>query len=89
MTEGQALVISGLEAVITASGKLTQRFLQLVSIIPGEGELGTILQDDAILAMKPGLQLLNAIDTDYRRAVDAQKLLGIELGFQTADCLAE
>lgn len=65
VTEGQALVISRLEAVITASGKLTQRLLELVSIIPGEGELGAVLQDDAILAMKPGLQFLDTIDTDY------------------------
>ena len=36
-------------------GQFSQRFLQLVAVVAGKGQLGSVLKDDAILAMKPGL----------------------------------
>ena len=66
MTERQSFVISRLETVITTLlRKSSQGFLQFVAIITREGELGAVLKNDAIFAMKPGLKLLDAVDTDY------------------------
>jgi len=42
-----------------------------------------------ILTMKPRLQLFDFVDPHYRRAMDAQELLGIQLGLETADSLAQ
>src|SRR6476659_3467810 len=39
--------------------------------------------------MKPGLQLLNKIEAHYRGAMDAHKLLGIELRFKTTNGLTK
>src|SRR5882672_1282015 len=87
VTEGQAPGTRRLEAVtiLVRFGnelvlrEFSQGFLQLVAMVAREGELGAVVQDDAILAMKPGLQFLNKIQTNYRRAMYADELLGIEL----------
>src|SRR6476646_3664809 len=39
--------------------------------------------------MKPGLQLLNKIEANYRGAMDAHKLLGIVLRFKTTNGLTK
>ena len=76
VTEWQALVTSRLEVVtigpICPIGpikldatlilrKFTKGFLQLVSMIAGESQLGPVLQNDAVLPVKPGLQFVNTI----------------------------
>ena len=58
-------------------------------MIAREGQLRAVLQDDAILPMEPRLQFLNEIEPNYRGAMDAHKLPGIELRFQTTDCFTK
>ena len=48
-------------------------------------QLRAVAQYDAVLVMKPGLKLTDAVDVDYRRSVNAKELCGVELGFESAD----
>jgi hypothetical protein len=45
---------------------------------PHQLAAGRIFQDDAILAVRPRLQLVDRVDVDDRRSVDARELAGIE-----------
>src|SRR5882724_59956 len=69
----------------SASGELTQSFLQTVPVVAGQGEFGAIVENDVILTMKPRLQFLDAIDTDYGGAMNAQELFWIQLGLEAGD----
>jgi hypothetical protein len=51
--------------------------------------LDAVLQDNAVFAMKPGLQLLDPINPHDGRAVNAQEFPRIELSLQAADGLAQ
>ena len=44
--------------------KTSQSFLQVLAVVTRERQLRSIQQDDAILAVKPRLQLFNAIYLD-------------------------
>ena len=67
---------------------VSDRFLQIRAVIAAQRELLPVLHDDAVLAMKPRLHLLDPIDLHNRRTVNSQKLFRVELLFQTADRLA-
>src|SRR6266480_7269035 len=54
-------------------------------MVTRERKLSAVSQDDAIFAMKPGLQLMDEIQTNYRGAMDANKFLGVELRLKAAD----
>src|SRR6266550_3637155 len=54
-------------------------------MIAREGQLRAVLQDDAILPMKPWLQFLDEIESDDRRAMDTHKLPGIKLRLKTTN----
>src|SRR6476469_4318082 len=45
-----------------------------VAIAPGQRELSAILEDDFVLAIRAGLQLLDAIQVNHRRSADSQKI---------------
>ena len=62
--------------------------LQICPVITTQSELLTVFHDDAILAMKPRLHLLDAIDLHDGGPVNSQELLRIELLFQTANRLS-
>src|SRR5687768_18393746 len=63
--------------------------LQIRAVIATQRELLPILHDDAILAVKPRLHLLDPIDLHDRRTMNPEELFRIELLFQTADRLAQ
>jgi hypothetical protein len=53
--------------------------VELVSIASGQRELSAAVEDDAVLAVKPGLHLLHAIYVYDRGTMNPQELPGIKL----------
>src|SRR5204863_9162651 len=68
---------------------IAERGLQLLSVAAREREPRAVLQEDVVLAVRPGLQLLDAVEPDDCGAVYAHELFGVELRFETRDCLAQ
>src|ERR1700681_4543833 len=71
------------------SERIANCFLQTRSIIPAQGELFAALEDDMVLPMKPRLEFFDFVDPHNRRAMDAQEFLGIQLGLEPTDSLAQ
>ncbi len=55
VTNGLRVVISGLGRVMTRSAQFPQRLLKSVAIVSRERELGAVVEDDVVFAMKPRL----------------------------------
>src|SRR5437588_6829320 len=68
---------------------VAERGLQLLAVAAREREPRAVLQKDVVLAMRPGLQLLDAVESDDCGAVYADELFGIELRFEAGDGLAQ
>src|SRR5262249_43559927 len=66
-----------------------QELAQSLAAAPAQHQLGAVLEDHSILIVKPRLQLADAVDVDDPRAMNASKLLRIELSFQAADRLTQ
>src|SRR5947199_317851 len=68
---------------------VAERGLQLLSVAAREREPRAVLQEVVVLAVRPGLHLLDAVEPDDRGAVYAYELFGVELRFEAGDCLAQ
>ena len=53
----------------------SQQVTKLFAVLPAEQQLRAVLQQDAVFTVKPGLQLLNTVEIDNGRAVNAQELI--------------
>ena len=56
----------------------------LVAVAAARRQPGAVVENHGELAVRPGLQLLDAIDIDNRRAVNAEKARGVELALHAA-----
>jgi len=81
--------LSGGGIIVRRSGRFAQQFAQLLAVIAARSQLRAVLQDDDVIAVKPGLQLFDTIEIDDDRAVDAEKFVGIEFGSQSGDRFAQ
>src|SRR5215468_6443927 len=63
-----------------------------VDITPSPSEFGFVFEDDFVFAMKPGEKLVNEIEANERRAVDADEEPGVERVLEifegTAKCVS-
>src|SRR5213075_2756116 len=64
-------------------------FVQALAITARQGQLHAFAQEDAILAVKPRLQFLYAINIDDSRAMHAHELARVELRFERRDGVAQ
>ena len=69
------------------SGKL-QRLLHFAQAA-GHGDALAVMQNDDVLAFEHRLEFFDVVEVDDGAAADAEKLLGIELGFEGTQGLAE
>lgn len=60
-----------------------------VALITAHAQLLTILQDDEVMTVEPGLDLADAADVDDGGAMDANELAGIQSGFESCQCLPD
>ena len=86
--------VVGMERTMTgwsgrAKSMLLQNALKFVAIRAAERQLGSIAQDDHIIAPKPRLQFFYAFDIHDYRAMNSIKFFGIEFGFNTVHCVAQ
>ena len=63
--------------------------LEIRSVVSTKRELLAVFHDDAVLAVKPGLHLLDLINLDNCRTMNAPELSRVELFLETADRLAQ
>src|SRR5215467_624633 len=68
---------------------LTQQFPQLRLEATAQAQLRAILQDHAVVAVVPGLKLLDALDVNDRGAMDTQESVRAEFYFEAVHGLAE
>ena len=50
--------------IVWSSGRFAQQFAQMLAIIAARSQLRAVLQDDDVIAVKPGLQLFDAFEVD-------------------------
>src|SRR5947207_11311856 len=74
---------------VLLSQGLPQQALKFGAIASAQGQLGAVLEDDFVVPMKPGLQLLDALEVNHGGAVNAQKLIGMQPGFQIIHGVAQ
>src|SRR5215510_9622659 len=65
--------------ILLARSQLAQELVQAVAVITAQAQLDAAAENDPPVAMGPRLQLLNAIDVDHPRTVDAREFARVEL----------
>src|SRR5262245_18798846 len=68
--------------------QLPQESVQPAAEIPAQTQLGAAAKNDPPVAMRPGLQFLNAIDIDQPGAVNARELARVELRGKAGESFA-
>src|SRR2546425_9741808 len=61
----------------------TTLFRSLVLVAVAQRKAGAVLQRHGVVAVEPGVELLDPVDVDDRRAVDAQEPRRIEPAFDS------
>ena len=56
---------------------IANNILKVGAIVPTQGQLLAVFEDDSILAMEPWLQLFDLVYLDNCGAVNAEELLGV------------
>jgi hypothetical protein len=60
-----------------------------IPLVAAHPQFLTILQDDEVMTVEPGLDLADAADVDDGGAMDANELAGIQPGFQSCQALPD
>lgn len=63
--------------------------MEAVAVAAAEGEAGAVAEDDAVFAVKEGLEFLDPLEVDDGGAADAEEAVGGEAGLEGGHGLAE
>src|SRR5258705_13822290 len=74
---------------VAFSNPLSKPLLQLVFVAAAESETRAVPEDDRMVAVEPGLQLLDPFRVDDAGAMDAGKPPAVEPGFHAIHRLPE